>query len=138
METERDYTFRRGDICWYTDPACREDGSFILGGTRSVVIVSNDRCNETSGTVLVAPTVTNTQKKVYPSQVVINVNGRERRIKCEQIRVAEKTALQAPVMTLDDEAMEAVDQAIARTFGLDYLLPEPEPVMKTVGLVKKY
>ena len=138
MEIERDYTFRRGDICWYTDPAYREDGSYILGGTRSVVIVSHNKTNETSGTVLIAPTVTNTQKKVYSTQVVINVNGRERRIKCEQIRVAEKTALQTPVMTLDDEAMEAVDKAIANVFGLDYLLPEPEPVMKTVGLVKNY
>lgn len=138
MEKERNYTFRRGDICWYTDPAYREDGSFIVGGTRSVVIVSHDKANETSGTVLVAPTVTNTQKRVYPSQVVVNVNGRERRIRCEQIRVVEKTCLETPCMTLDQEAMEAVDRAVANAFGLEYLLPEPEPVMKTVGLVKNY
>jgi predicted transcriptional regulator len=72
---ERDMTFHRGDICWFTDPVYREENSFVLRGKRPAVIVSTDEANETSGTVVIAPLTTKIDKRLYPGQFDIWLDG---------------------------------------------------------------
>ena len=55
MDYEKDYTFRRGDICWYEDHTPIDLNSNILQGNHPVVVVSANRLNEVSSLVTVVP-----------------------------------------------------------------------------------
>lgn len=68
MDYEKDYTFRRGDICWYEDHRPIDLNSNILQGNHPVVVVSANRLNEVSSLVTVVPMTTNTLKKIYANQ----------------------------------------------------------------------
>ena len=119
MDYERDYTFRRGDVCYYNDPCECEESSNIMHGKRPVVIVSANRLNESSSLVTVVPMTTNVLKKIYPSQIEIIMNGTRSRIKCDQIRVVNKTDLEPPMATLNLAAMGALDSALLNALGID-------------------
>ena len=119
MDFERDYTFRRGDVCYYNDPCECDESSNIMHGPRPVVIVSANRLNESSSLVTVVPMTTNVLKKIYPSQIEIIMNGTRSRVKCDQIRVVNKTDLQPPMATLNLAALGALDSALMYTLGVD-------------------
>ena len=119
MEFERDYTFRRGDVCYYNDPCECDESSNIMHGKRPVVIVSCNRLNESSSLVTVVPMTTNTLKKLYPSQIDITMNGTRSRIKCDQIRVVNKTDLDHPMASLNLAAMGALESAMLNALGID-------------------
>ena len=119
MDFEKDYTFRRGDVCYYNDPCECDESSNIMHGKRPVVIVSSNRMNESSSLVTVVPMTTNTLKKLYPSQIDITMNGTRSRIKCDQIRVVNKTDLEPPMATLNLAAMGALDSALLNALGID-------------------
>lgn len=119
MDYERDYTFRRGDVCYYNDPCECDESSNILHGKRPVVIVSTNRLNETSSLVTVVPMTTNTLKKIYPTQIEIIMNGTRSRIKCEQIRVVNKTDLRPPHASLNKAAMGALEDALMDALGIE-------------------
>ena len=119
MDYDRDYTFRRGDVCYYNDPCECDESSNIMHGKRPVVIVSANRLNETSSLVTVVPMTTNTLKKIYPTQIEIIMNGTRSRIKCDQIRVVNKTELEPPMATLNLAALGALDSALMYTLGVD-------------------
>ena len=119
MDYERDYTFRRGDVCYYNDPCECEESSNIMHGKRPVVIVSANRLNESSSLVTVVPMTTNVLKKIYPSQIEIVMNGTRSRIKCDQIRVVNKTDLEPPMASLNLAAQGALDSALLNALGID-------------------
>ena len=119
MEFEKDYTFRRGDVCYYNDPCECDESSNIMHGKRPVVIVSCNRLNESSSLVTVVPMTTNTLKKLYPSQIDITMNGTRSRIKCDQIRVVNKTDLEHPMASLNLAAMGALESALLNALGID-------------------
>ena len=119
MDYERDYTFIRGDVCYYNDPCECDESSNIMHGKRPVVIVSANRLNESSSLVTVVPMTTNVLKKIYPSQIEIVMNGTRSRIKCDQIRVVNKTDLEMPMASLNLAAMGALDSALLNALGID-------------------
>ena len=119
MDYEKDYTFRRGDVCYYNDPCECDDSSNIMHGKRPVVVVSANRLNETSSLVTVVPMTTNTLKKIYPTQIEITLNGQRSRIKCEQIRVVNKTDLRPPHASLNKAAMGALEDALMDALGIE-------------------
>ena len=119
MDYERDYIFRRGDVCYYNDPCECDENSNIMHGKRPVVVVSSNKLNETSSLLTVVPMTTNTLKKIYPSQIEIIMNGTRSRIKCDQIRVVNKTDMEPPMATLNLAAMGALDSALLNALGID-------------------
>ena len=119
FEETKDYTFRKGDICWFEDPSPFDDNSHIQHGPRPVVIVSCNRLNETSTLATIVPMTTNVQKKLYPNQIEISLNGTRSRIKCDQIRVVDKSSLAAPHASLDLAAMGALDNALMDALGIE-------------------
>lgn len=123
---EKDYTFRRGCLCWFSDPHSREEDSFVLRGRRPVIIASHDTFNEMSATVIVVPMSTNTMKKLYRGQFDIIHGGIQSRVHCDQIRVVDKASLEAPYATLDDACMDALDRALMGILDMEAYLPEPE------------
>jgi mRNA-degrading endonuclease toxin of MazEF toxin-antitoxin module len=90
-----------------------------MHGKRPVVIVSANRLNETSTLVTVVPMTTNTLKKIYPTQIEIIMNGTRSRIKCDQIRVVNKTDLEPPIAGLNLAALGALDNALMYTLGVE-------------------
>lgn len=120
MDFEKDYTFRRGDVCYYNDPCECDESSNIMHGKRPVVVVvSSNRLNESSSLVTVVPMTTNTLKKLYPTQIEIVMNGTRSRIKCDQIRVVNKTDLEPPMAALNLAAQGALDSALLNALGID-------------------
>ena len=119
MDYERDYIFRRGDVCYYNDPCECDENSNIMHGKRPVVVVSSNKLNETSSLLTVVPMTTNTLKKIYPSQIEIIMNGTRSRIKCDQIRVVNKSDMEPPMATLNLAAMGALDSALLNALGID-------------------
>ena len=134
---ERDMTFHRGDICWFTDPIFREENSFVLRGKRPAVIVSTDEANETSCTVIIAPLTTKIDKRLYPGQFDIWLDGTQSRIRCDQARVVDKHMLETPHATLDDECMDALDIALLNALGLETYIPEAEEQSESPVTVAK-
>ena len=91
------------------------------GGIRPVVIVQNDRGNQSSPTVIVAPFTSQQKKRMlrthvavfppegglkYPSQIL-----------CEQLRTLEKTRLSRYLGTLGADTLRLVDAALEAALG---------------------
>ena len=110
---------RRGDI-FYADlsPVVGSE----QGGTRPVLIVQNDTGNRHSPTVIAAAITSQMGKARLPTH--ITVPGREvglakdSVILLEQIRTLDKSRLRERMGHLGQEAMNAVDSALAVSFGL--------------------
>lgn len=117
--SERDYTFRWGDICWHNDPIPCDGDSHVQHGRRPAVVVSANRYNETSTTVMIVPMTTNTNKRVYPNQIEIALNGQRSRVRCDQIKVVDKHELEPPHARLNLAAMGAVESALLDALGIN-------------------
>ena len=115
---ERDFTFRRGDICWYRDPMPSGD-SYVLHETRPAVVISSDTYNEKSGTVVIVPMTRNTTRRCFSNQIDIVIDGIRSRIRCDQVRVTDKSTLFPPHAKLDDTALEALEDALLNALGFN-------------------
>ena len=109
-------TYKRGSICWLNDPTSYDD-SYVLHGKRPVVVVSSDAVNPYSGTVIVVPLTTKTDKRLYMGQFDIILNGIRSRVRCDQIRVADKSYLDPPHAKLGDAAMMKLTENLAILLG---------------------
>lgn len=114
----RDYTFRRGDICWFNDPVPVKDGSFVTRGRHPAVVVTDDDTNAASDVLIVVPMTSNTVKRLYPGQFDIRFDGMRSRVRCDQIRAIDKADLEPPVSRLTPEAMVKLDDTLMFVLGL--------------------
>lgn len=113
-----DYTFRRGDICWFNDPVPVGPGTFITHGRHPALVVSGDGGNINGDTVIIAPMTSNVVKRIYPGQFDISFAGRRSRVRCDQLRVVDKTTLETPVARLAPAAFGDMDKALLETLGI--------------------
>ena len=123
----RDYTFRRGDICWFNDPVPVMGGSFVTRGRHPAVIVSDDTTNAIDNVLIVVPMTSNTLKRLYPGQFDIYFDGMRSRVRCDQIRAVDRTDLEPPVSRLSPEAMVKLDDTLMSVLGISggsYLVEE--------------
>lgn len=105
---------KRGQV-WYYVPTVTPSGH-IQKGPRPVVIVSNDRINETSSVVLAVPCTTQI-KRNFPTHTLFILNRTVSIALAEQmmpINVDELTDLKA---TLEGYIMEQIDESIKITLG---------------------
>jgi mRNA interferase MazF len=106
-------TIRRGEI-WLAclDPALGRE----IAKTRPVVVVSNDRNNEFSGTVSVLPVTSTHVDRIYPFEVFLPKGAanlpRDSRVKADQIRTLDKARLIRRVGVLATSELSAVDAAM--------------------------
>lgn len=89
------HSFRRGDICWFNDADPRP-GTLVKHGARPAIIVSPDSANLASGTVVIVPLTSKTDKPLYNGQFDIMLDGQRSRVCCDQIRVVDKKSLNLP------------------------------------------
>lgn len=115
-----DRIIKRGDIYYANlNPVIGSE----QGGTRPVLIISNDTGNKHSPTVIVAAITgqIGTKKKLPTHTIVHNVNGLDKDsiILLEQIRTIDKQRLQEYLGTLDGRFLVAVDKALAISVSLE-------------------
>lgn len=110
---------KRGDI-YYADlsPVVGSE----QGGLRPVLIIQNDVGNRYSPTVIAAAITSRMGKTKLPTHIDIYADRaglqKDSVILLEQIRTLDKRRLKEKMGHLDEEAMRAVDNAIAVSFGL--------------------
>jgi mRNA interferase MazF len=91
---------KRGEIWWVDfEPA---SGSEIRK-TRPAVIISNDASNIALSRVVVIPFTSNISR-IYPGNVLVNVNGKPGKLMADQIMTADKSRLKnyIGVLSFDD------------------------------------
>ena len=114
-----DRIIKRGDI-YYAElnPVIGSE----QGGTRPVLIISNDIGNRYSPTVIIAAITgkTHTKAKLPTHTEVKNIEGLDRDsiVLLEQIRTVDKKRLEQYMGMMPAEAMARVDKALAISIGI--------------------
>ncbi len=112
---------KRGDI-YYADlsPVVGSE----QGGVRPVLIIQNDVGNKYSPTVIAAAITSRMGKNKLPTHIDIYADrvglAKDSVVLLEQVRTIDKQRLGEKMGHLDDDTMNAVDDAMAISFGLRF------------------
>jgi len=105
---------KRGEVWWVSFDAS-------VGGeirkTRPAVIVSNNSANAVLNRVVIVP-LTSRTGKVYPSEALVQVQGRDSKAMASQITTAAKERLHDQVGALSHADLRAVEDAILLHLGI--------------------
>lgn len=105
---------KRGDVFWVDlDPTIGSE----IQKRRPGLVISNDIGNEVSPRVIVAP-MTSSTSRIFPFQVVAEINGRPGKVLLDQIRTVDKRRLGALICHIEHATMKLVDQAIKISLSL--------------------
>lgn len=111
---------KRGEI-YYADlsPVVGSEQS----GIRPVLIIQNDRDNNSSPTTIVAAITSSKTKAELPTHVTFTADclPYESTVLLEQIRTIDKTRLSDCIGAIGTEVMKGVDRAIVSSFGIGYM-----------------
>ena len=110
---------RRGAVCIAAlDPVVGRE----ISKTRPVVVVSNDKNNEFSGTLTILPITSKNLRKVYPFEVFVPKGSgnlpKDSKVKADQIRTLDKTRMVSVVGMLNETEMKSIEKAIRIHLGL--------------------
>lgn len=105
---------KRGDIWWVSfDPSVGGE----IRKTRPAVIVSNNAANTTLNRIVVVP-LTSQTSRVYPSEAVVQVEGKEAKAMADQIMTASKERLRSRIGALSPSDIKSVEDAILLHLGI--------------------
>jgi len=105
-------TIKRGEIYLARlDPAMGRE----IAKTRPVVVVSNDKNNEFSGTITILPITSQNPKTVYPFEVFLSKGTgnlpKDSKVKADQIRTLDKTRIATLIGILANNRVEEIERA---------------------------
>ena len=120
-------TIKRGQV-WFYEPTVTPSGH-IQKGSRPVIIVSNDKLNDTSSVVLAVPCTTQI-KRNFPTHVLFIMNGKVSVALAEQVMPVNVDELTNVNYILEDYMMESVDEALRISLGF---IPSPSNVTPRIG-----
>ena len=87
-----------------------------IAKTRPVLIVSNDKNNEFSGTVTILPLTSKNPLIIYPFEVLLSRGTanlpKDSKIKADQIRTLDKSRIIKNIGVLDKKDLDAIDKAM--------------------------
>ena len=93
-----------------------------IAKTRPVVVMSNDKNNEFSGTVTVLPITSKNLRKIYPFEVHLAKGTgnlpKNSKVKADQIRTLDKSRLVKLIGELGVTKIEAIEKALNIHLGL--------------------
>ena len=103
---------KRGGIYLATlDPVIGKE----ISKTRPVVIVSNNKNNEFSGTVTILPITSKNIQKIYPFEVLLKKGAgnlpKNSKVKADQIRTLDKSRIVKFIGKLEKKEMDLLDKA---------------------------
>jgi mRNA interferase MazF len=104
---------KRGEIYLATlDPVVGRE----ISKTRPVVVVSNDKNNEFSGTVTILPLTSKNTQPLYPFEIFLFKGSanlpKDSKVKADQIRTLDKKRLMRYIGAVDQKNLDAIDRAI--------------------------
>lgn len=105
---------RRGSVWWWNCPD--HNRTHIQKGTRPVVVVSNNICNELSEVVTVVPFTTRV-KRPYPQQVPVIFEEDVSIALADQITAIPISELHRYICDLQDFQMDQIERAMAIQLG---------------------
>lgn len=106
---------KRGQV-WYHKPSIDASGH-IQRGARPVIIVSNDRLNQSSSVVLAVP-CTLQAKRNFPTHAMFIMNNQVSIALTEHVGPVNVDELTTHECTLENFVMDQVDHALLVSFGL--------------------
>jgi len=87
-----------------------------ISKTRPVVIVSNDKNNEFSGTVTILPITSKNLKSIYPFEVFLSKGSgslpKDSKVKADQIRTLDKRRIIRLIGKLRKDEMDEIEKAL--------------------------
>jgi mRNA interferase MazF len=87
-----------------------------LSKTRPVVVVSNDKNNEFSGTVTILPITSKNIMKIYPFEVLLKKGAanlpKNSKVKADQIRTLDKSRIVKFIGMLEPSHMAHIEEAM--------------------------
>ena len=87
-----------------------------IAKTRPVVIVSNDKNNEFSGTVTILPLTSKSLRTIYPFEVFLSRGHanlpKDSKVKADQIRTLDKSRIIKSIGALGKRDLDAIDKAM--------------------------
>jgi len=105
---------KRGEVWWVNfEPSVSGE----IRKKRPAVIVSNDAANKHLNRVQVVP-LTSRVDKVYPSEAIVEVQGRRNKAMADQLTTVSKLRLMERMGRLSSEDMRKVERAIRIQLGL--------------------
>lgn len=110
-------TVRQFDI-WFANLPKKEN-SHVQGGTRPVIIVSNNTANKFSPVITIIPLTSRIDKRPLPTHVSLYIDGLTARslALCEQLTTIDKHLLTSRVGAVDSLDRAALNRALAIQFG---------------------
>ena len=104
---------KRGEIYLATlDPVVGKE----ISKTRPIVVVSNDKNNEFSGTVTILPVTSQNLNKIYPFEVFLSKGSgklpKDSKVKADQIRTLDKGRIVARIGTLQKRDIQDIERAV--------------------------
>jgi len=104
---------KRGEIYLATlDPVVGKE----ISKTRPVVIVSNDKNNQFSGTVSILPITSKNLERIYPFEVFLSKGSgnlpKDSKVKADQIRTLDKARIITLIGKLRKDETDEIDGAI--------------------------
>ncbi len=86
-------------------------------GHRPVLVVSNDIENQMDIITIIPITSRKKGRKVYPNEVLINLDNKEAILLCHQIRTISKNRVDKKMATLDEGLNSKVIDVLCMRFG---------------------
>jgi mRNA interferase MazF len=94
-----------------------------ISKTRPVVVVSNDKNNQFSGTVTILPITSKKLQGIYPFEVFLPKGTgnlpKDSKVKADQIRTLDKARLVKQIGRLDRKEIEEIEKAMKIHLGLE-------------------
>jgi mRNA interferase MazF len=106
-------SIKRGEIYLAAlDPVVSKE----ISKTRPVVIISNNKNNEFSGTVTVLPVTSKNLKKIYPFEVLLPKGSgslpKTSKVKADQIRTLDKNRILMHIGGLEKKQIDEIEKAL--------------------------